>query len=55
MVDLVKMKAFIFEGDNGENISEVEIPADLADQAEEKREELIDALSVRRRYHGSFT
>ena len=46
VVDLVKMKGFIFEGDNGENISEVDIPAELADQAEEKREEMIDALSM---------
>ncbi|MCM8527433.1 MAG: elongation factor G [Lentisphaeraceae bacterium] len=45
VVDLIKMKGFIFEGDNGENISEVEIPAEYADKAQEKREELLEALS----------
>ena len=48
------MKAYYFEGDNGENIIEDEIPADMADHAEEKREELLEAVSdVRRRNHGS--
>jgi len=46
VIDLVKMKGFIFSGDNGENIEEVEIPAEFADKAAEKREELIDALSL---------
>ena len=45
VVDLIKMKGFIFEGDNGENISEVDIPAECADKAAEKREELLEALS----------
>ena len=31
VVDLVKMKALYFEGDSGEKISEVEIPANLMD------------------------
>ena len=45
VVDLVSMKGYTFSGDNGENIAEVEIPAEEADKAAEKREELIDALS----------
>ncbi|MCM8535646.1 MAG: elongation factor G [Lentisphaeraceae bacterium] len=45
VVDLVSMKGYEFSGDNGENIAEVEIPAEEADKAAEKREELIDALS----------
>jgi elongation factor G len=45
VVDLIKMKAYYFEGDNGENLIEDEIPADLLDHAEEKREELIEAVS----------
>lgn len=44
-VDLVKMKAFYFEGEDGENIIEKEIPAELMDQAKEKREELISKLA----------
>ena len=46
VVDLVTMKALYFDGDNGENIREEEIPADLQDQADEKREELLDAVSM---------
>ena len=33
MVDLIQMKAFYFDGDNGENIREEEIPADILDEA----------------------
>ena len=46
VVDLVKMKAFRFSGDNGENIAEEEIPADMKEQAEEMREALLDAASM---------
>lgn len=45
IVDLVTMKAFINEGDNGEIITEVEIPADMVDQAKEYRQELIGKLA----------
>ena len=46
VIDLVSMKAIYFEGDQGEKIREDVIPADLADEAAEKREELLDALSM---------
>ena len=46
LVDLVSMKAVYFEGDNGEIIREAEIPAELQDEAEAKREELLDAASM---------
>ncbi|MFW8601245.1 elongation factor G [Desulfobacterota bacterium M19] len=46
VVDLVKMKAVYFEGDNGENIREEDIPAELQDEADEKREEMLDAASM---------
>ncbi len=46
IVDLVKMRAFYFDGDNGETIREEEIPAELLAEAEEKREILIDAVSL---------
>ena len=36
-VDLVRMKAIYFEGDNGEIIREDVIPANLQDEADEKR------------------
>lgn len=45
LVDLLKMKAFYFEGDNGDNIREEEIPADLKAEAEKKRSELIEKLA----------
>jgi elongation factor G len=46
LVDLVAMKAFYFDGDNGEIIRTEEIPAQLASEAKEYREQLLDAVSV---------
>lgn len=45
LVDLMKMKAFIYKDDLGQDISEEEIPADLADQAEEYREAMVEAIA----------
>lgn len=45
VIDLVKMKAFYNEGENGENVIEKDIPADLVDQANEYRAELIAKLA----------
>ncbi|MEW6290421.1 MAG: elongation factor G [Thermodesulfobacteriota bacterium] len=46
VIDLVKMKAIYFDGDNGEKIREEEIPAHLLDEATGKREEMLDAVSM---------
>ncbi len=46
VIDLIKMKAYYFEGENGEKVVEKEIPAELKDEAYEKREEMIDAASM---------
>ena len=46
LVDLVKMKAFFFEGDNGEKMVEADIPAELQDDAAAAREEMLDAVSL---------
>ena len=46
VVDLVKMKAIYFDGENGEKIREEEIPARLLDEATMKREEMLDAVSM---------
>ncbi len=46
VVDLIKMKAFYFDGENGEKVREENIPDDLIQIAEEKREELIDVASM---------
>ncbi len=45
IVDLVTMKAYVNEGDNGENIKEIPIPEDLVDQAKEYHQLLIAALA----------
>ncbi len=44
VVDLVQMKAFYFDGDNGEHIREEAVPADLADECKKYRENLIAAV-----------
>jgi elongation factor G len=44
MVDLVLMRAFYFDGDNGEPIREEEIPADILDECKKYREELVAAV-----------
>ena len=46
IVDLVTMKAYYFEGDNGENIVEKEIPEEMQSDAATAREEMLDAVSM---------
>jgi elongation factor G len=46
VVDLVKMRAFRFEGPNGEKIVEGDIPADMTADAQKYREEMLDGLSM---------
>ncbi|MBM4375383.1 MAG: elongation factor G [Deltaproteobacteria bacterium] len=46
VIDLVRMRALTFEGDNGEKIINVEIPADMLADAKKAREEMLDALSM---------
>ena len=41
VVDLVTMKAYYFSGDNGETITEKEIPAEMAADAKKYHEELV--------------
>lgn len=45
-IDLINMKAYYFDGDNGENVREEAIPGDMADQAAKAREELLDTISA---------
>ncbi len=45
VVDLVQMKAFYFDGDNGENVRMEEIPADIKGECDKYREELVSAAS----------
>ncbi len=46
VVDLIRMQAVYFDGDNGEKVRIEPVPAALADEAREKREALIDAASL---------
>ncbi len=46
IVDLVKMKAFYFEGPHGEEVKETEIPENLLEEALSRREEMLDVLSM---------
>ena len=45
VVDLIKMKAFVFYDDLGKDMREEKIPADMVDLANEYREKLMDAVS----------
>ncbi|KAI9333314.1 P-loop containing nucleoside triphosphate hydrolase protein [Obelidium mucronatum] len=45
VVDLVKLKAYYHEGPKGEKIITKEIPADLMDKVNEKRQELIETIA----------
>jgi elongation factor G len=45
VIDLVQMKAFYFDGDNGEDIREEEIPAALLEEAKVARKEMITSLA----------
>ncbi|MBD2196095.1 MULTISPECIES: elongation factor G [Calothrix] len=45
IVDLVRMRAYIYNNDQGTDIQETEIPAELQEQAAEYRTKLIEAVS----------
>jgi elongation factor G len=44
VVDLLKLKAYGFEGDNGEKIVDLEIPADMQAEVAARRQELIEKI-----------
>jgi len=46
VVDLVAMKAYYFDGDDGEVVRVEEVPAEIRSEAEKRREELVDAASM---------
>ncbi|BDA78178.1 elongation factor G [Leptospira kobayashii] len=46
IVDLVEMKAYYFEGSAGQDIRITDIPAEMQELANEKREALLDAVSL---------
>jgi len=46
VVDLVRMRGLTFSGENGETITDAEIPAEMMDEAKAAREAMLDALSM---------
>jgi elongation factor G len=46
VVDLIQMKALYFDGPSGEIVRVEDIPSDLQDEAESKREEMLEAVSM---------
>ena len=46
VVDLIRQKAYYFEGDFGEQVVEREIPAELRGEAEAFREQMLDVVSM---------
>jgi elongation factor G len=46
VVDLVAMKAYYFDGDDGDVVRVEEVPAEIRSEAEKRREELVDAASM---------
>jgi len=45
IIDLIKMKAFYFDGDNGEDIREEDIPADRVEEAKQARHDMIASIA----------
>jgi elongation factor G len=45
VIDLIRMKALYFEGENGEIVIEKEVPEDLVEIAKEKKLELLASLA----------
>lgn len=45
-IDLIKMKAYYFDGPKGDDVREEEIPAELMDDAVAARAEMLDAVSM---------
>lgn len=46
VVDLIEMKAIYYEGDNGEEIRIADIPAEMLEEAQEKREAVLEEVSM---------
>jgi len=46
VVDLIQMNALYFDGPSGEVVRVEDIPSDLEDEAESKREEMLEAVSM---------
>jgi elongation factor G len=45
IIDLIRMKAFYFDGDNGEDIREEDLPADRVEEAKQARHDMIASIA----------
>src|SRR5699024_10766614 len=45
IIDLVKMKTYLYNDDLGQDVEEIEIPEEYADKAQEMREALSEGLA----------
>lgn len=45
VINLMEMKAYDFEGEKGEKVTEIEIPADYADEAKKWREKMTEKIA----------
>ncbi|MFL5322339.1 MAG: elongation factor G [Myxococcaceae bacterium] len=45
VIDPINMKAYYFEGDDGENVIEKEVPAELLEAAKERRQQIIEKVA----------
>lgn len=45
VVDLIKIKAYEFQGDKGEKVTEIEIPENLAEKVKEWRAKMVEKIS----------
>lgn len=45
IVDLIQMKAYHFEGTSWENVTEIEIPADILKRCQELREDMVEKVA----------
>ena len=45
VIDLVAMRAYYYDGDNGEHVREEDIPAGLYDEAKQRRHELVEKVA----------
>ncbi len=44
LIDLMEMKAYFYRGDKGDNVEVLDIPADLADEAQLHRDEMVEKI-----------
>jgi elongation factor G len=44
VIDLIKMKAYTFDGPNGDDVKEIDIPAELKEKVEKARDEMLEKI-----------